>query len=151
MRRSAITGSRFGSNLTKKMPHGCAGDSGRRRLCQSAAAADREPDCPAQGREAALGGLARSANSWSGGSMGTSGFRPKAPSMRFWIVTAWSSAAAGRATARAARHCPRAPRPMICGAPTSRASSSSATDGTAIRRETRSLREAGLARMRTGG
>ena len=47
-------------------------------------------------------GLARSASSWSGGSMGTSGFRPKAPSMRFSTVTVWSSAAAGRATAGAA-------------------------------------------------
>ncbi len=44
---------------------------------------------------------ARSSSSWSDGSMGTSEFRPKAPSMRFSIVTAWSSAAAGRATARA--------------------------------------------------
>ena len=35
---------------------------------------------------------------WCGGSMAISGFRPKAPSMRFSIVTAWSSAAAGRAT-----------------------------------------------------
>jgi Integrase core domain len=47
---------------------------------------------------------------------------------------AWSSAAAGRATARAARRCPRAPGAMICGAPTSRASSGSATDGIVTRR-----------------
>ena len=39
----------------------------------------------------------------------------------------------GRATARAARRCRRALPPMICGAPTSRASSSSAMGGTAIR------------------
>jgi transposase InsO family protein len=32
--------------------------------------------------------------------------------MRFSIATAWSSAAAGRATARAARRCPQAPPPM---------------------------------------
>ena len=32
MRRSATTGSFFGSNLTKKMPQGCFGESGRRRL-----------------------------------------------------------------------------------------------------------------------
>jgi transposase len=44
-----------------------------------------------------------------------------------------SSAPAGRATARAARRCPRAPAPTICGAPTSRASSSLAMGGTAIR------------------
>jgi transposase len=69
----------------------------------------------------------------SGGSMGTSEFRRKAPSMPFSTVMAWSGAAAGRVTARAARHCPRAPHPMSCGAPTSRASSSSATDATAIR------------------
>ena len=62
-----------------------------------------------------------------------SGFRPRAPSMRFSTATAWSSAAAGRAIARAARRFPRVPRPMICGAPTSRASSSSAMDATAIR------------------
>ena len=83
--------------------------------------------------EKPTGGLARSASSWSDGSMGMSGFRPKAPSMRFSIVTAWSSAAAGRATARAARRCPRAMTPMICGAPTSRASSSSAMAGTVTR------------------
>ena len=41
--------------------------------------------------------------------------------------------AARRATARAARRCRRAPPPTICGAPTSRASSSSATGATAIR------------------
>ena len=34
---------------------------------------------------------------------------------------------------RARGRCPRVPELMICGAPTSRASSSSATDGTAIR------------------
>jgi len=38
-----------------------------------------------------------------------------------------------RATARAARRCPKGPPLMSCGAPTSRASSSSATAGTAIR------------------
>src|SRR5215813_5012485 len=38
-----------------------------------------------------------------------------------------------RHRARAARRCPRALRPMICGAPTSRASSSSAMAATAIR------------------
>src|SRR6195256_4474059 len=60
-----------------------------------------------------------------------SAYRPRAPSMRFSIATAWSSVAAGRATARAARRCPRAPCPMTCGAPTSKASPSSATGGTA--------------------
>ena len=78
-------------------------------------------------------GRARSANCWSGGSMATSRFPPKAPSMRFSIAMAWSGAAAGRATARAARRCQRALNPMICGAPTSRASSSSAMAATAIR------------------
>ena len=39
----------------------------------------------------------------------------------------------GPRPARAARRCPRAPRPMSCGAPTSRESSSSAMAGTAIR------------------
>ena len=47
------------------------------------------------------------------------------------IATAWSSVAAGRATARAARRCPRAPCPMTCGAPTSKAEVQSATGGTA--------------------
>jgi hypothetical protein len=37
--------------------------------------------------------------------------------MRCSIATAWSSAAAGRATVRAARRCRRAPRPTIRGAP----------------------------------
>jgi transposase len=45
----------------------------------------------------------------------------------------WSNAQAGRATARAARRCPKAPYPMIYGVLTSRASSSSATGGTVIR------------------
>ena len=39
-------------------------------------------------------------------------------------------AEAGRAIARAARRCRKAPPPMICGAPTSRESSSSAMAGT---------------------
>ena len=69
---------------------------------------------------------------WSGGSTAMSGFRPKAPSTRFSTVTAWSSAQAGRATARAARRCPRAPHLMSCGAPTSRASSNLAMAATAI-------------------
>ena len=38
----------------------------------------------------------RSAISWRDGSMATSESRPRAPSMRFLIVTAWSSAPAGR-------------------------------------------------------
>ena len=42
-------------------------------------------------------------------------------------------APAGRGTAPLARRCRRAPRPTTSGAPTSRASSSSATAGTAIR------------------
>ena len=46
-----------------------------------------------------------------GGSTATSGFRPGAPSMPCSIATAWSSAAAGRATGRAARRCPRAQPP----------------------------------------
>ena len=48
-------------------------------------------------------------------------------------ATAWSSAAAGRATARAARRCRKVRFPMICGAPTSKASSSSAMANTVIR------------------
>jgi hypothetical protein len=43
------------------------------------------------------------------------------------------SAAAGRATVRTARRCRRAHYPMSCGAPTSRASSSSAMADTVIR------------------
>jgi transposase len=58
---------------------------------------------------------------------------PRAPSMRFSTVTAWSSAPVGHATAHRARRYPRAQSPMTCGAPTSRASSSSATGDTAIR------------------
>ncbi len=59
-------------------------------------------------------------------------FRPNAPSMRSSTVKAWLSAAAGCAIARAARRCRRARFPMICGAPTSRESSSSAMDITVI-------------------
>ena len=95
--------------------------------------ADREPDRPAEGARSRIGAPARSASSWSGGWTATSGSRPRARSMRFSTATAWSSVAAGRATVRAARRCPRALRPTICGAPTSRASSSSATDATATR------------------
>ncbi len=62
-----------------------------------------------------------------------SGFRPRAPSMRSSIAIAWSSAAAGRAIARAARRYRRAPAPMICGVPTSRASSNSAMGDTVTR------------------
>ena len=69
----------------------------------------------------------------AGGLTAMSGFQPRARSMPFSIATAWSSVAAGRATARAARRCPRVPRPTICGAPTSRVSSSSATGATATR------------------
>jgi transposase len=65
---------------------------------------------------------------------GISECRPRAPSMRCSIVTAWSGAAAGRAIVRAARRCRRAPRPTSCGAPTSRASSSSATAAAAVPR-----------------
>ena len=61
-----------------------------------------------------------------------SGFLPKAPSMRCSTVTAWSSAQAAHATARAARRYRRERRPMICGAPTSRASSSLAMAGIAF-------------------
>ncbi|MEA2903082.1 MAG: hypothetical protein QOI12_469 [Alphaproteobacteria bacterium] len=59
-------------------------------------------------------------------------FPPGAPSMRSSIATAWSNASADRATAPAERRCRRAPRPTSCGAPTSRASSSSATGATVI-------------------
>jgi hypothetical protein len=45
---------------------------------------------------------ARSASSWCGGATVTSRYRPKALSMRFSTATAWSSGAAGCATA--ARH-----------------------------------------------
>ena len=60
-------------------------------------------------------GARKSASCWCAGSMATSKFQPKAPSMRCSTVTAWSSAAAGRAIARAARRCRRAPCPMSCG------------------------------------
>jgi transposase len=57
----------------------------------------------------------------------------KSTILRCSTVTAWSSAAAGRATARAARRYRRAHGPMICGAPTSRASSSWAMADIVIR------------------
>src|ERR1700739_755525 len=85
-----------------------------------------DSDRPAEEREAATGAHARSANCWCAGSTATSRFPPKAPFTRCSIATAWSSAAAGRATARAARRCRRARCPTICGVPTSRASSNSA-------------------------
>jgi hypothetical protein len=44
-----------------------------------------------------------------------------------------SGTAAGRTIVRAARRSPDAPHPMICGVPTSKVSSSSATGATAIR------------------
>ena len=76
-------------------------------------------------------GRARFASFWSGGSTAISGFPPKAPSTRCSIATAWSGAAAGRATARAARRSRKALFRMNSGAPTSRASSSSAMGNTA--------------------
>jgi len=59
---------------------------------------------------------ARSGSFWCAAWSAMSGFPPRAPSMRFSIAMAWSSGAAGRATARAARRYPTVPRPMICGA-----------------------------------
>jgi hypothetical protein len=52
---------------------------------------------------------------------------------------AWSSAEAGRAIARGARRYRRERFPTICGAPTSRASSSSAMGGTSRPRMLRTL------------
>jgi len=49
------------------------------------------------------GARVRSGCFWCGGSMATSAFRPKALFMRFSIITAWSSAVAGYATAHAVR------------------------------------------------
>jgi transposase-like protein len=61
-------------------------------LRQPAAAAGRGADCPAEGRE----GAQKIRELLADGSMATSESRPRAPSMRFLIVTAWSSAPAGR-------------------------------------------------------
>ena len=58
--------------------------------------------------------------------------RPKAPSMPSSIVTASLNAWANGAPAQQARRSQRPWRPMICGAPTSRASSSLETAATAI-------------------
>ena len=93
----------------------------------------REPDRPPQAREAALGRPQDPRAPGPPARTAMSACRPRAPSMPSSIATAWSSAAAGRAIARAARRCPKALRPTICGAPTSRASSSSATAATATR------------------
>jgi transposase len=76
---------------------------------------------------------ARSGNCWSDGWTAISGFRPRVPSMRCSTAMTWSSAPAGRATARAARRSPRAQDPTSCGAPTSRASSSWAMADIVIR------------------
>ena len=51
MRRSATTGSFFGSNLTKKMPQGWFGESGRRRLISWILAAFFGVDPELVGRE----------------------------------------------------------------------------------------------------
>ena len=60
--------------------------------------------------------------------------RRSAPCMRCWTGMAWSTGggAAGRAADRAPR-CRARPSRMRCGAPTTRASSCSATGATAIR------------------
>src|SRR6266542_6378769 len=50
-----------------------------------------------------------------------------------WTAMAWSSGAAGRAIVRAARRCPEGLPRTTCGAPTSRAGSSSVTGATATR------------------
>jgi transposase len=56
----------------------------------------------------------------------------KARSMPCSTGAAWSSSQAGRGGGRSARRCHRARAQTSCGAPTSRASSSSATANTAI-------------------
>ena len=103
-------------------------------LRQPAAGPDREPDRRASSGRSRIGARARSASSWSGGWTAMSASRPRAPSTPFSTATAWSSARGARATApRGTPLSEPAPRPTICGAPTSRASSSSATARTATR------------------
>ena len=103
------------------------------RYANQLPAADREPDCPPQGREAALGRAqdpraagpaARRRCPGSRQEHHPCGARPPRPGQ-----------ARRRAAPPRARHAAvaRALRPMICGAPTSRASSSSAMAATAIR------------------
>ena len=58
---------------------------------------------------------------------------PAARCMRFSIATAWSSVGWGGVTGRKERHFLFPASPMICGAPTTRASSCSPTGDTAIR------------------
>jgi transposase-like protein len=77
-----------------------------------------------------IGARARSASSSSAGSPATCGCRPGAPSMRCSTATAWSAGPAGGAIAPKARRCRSRPRPTICGAPTSKGNSSSATAAT---------------------
>ena len=78
-----------------------------------------------------IGAPARSGSCWSAGSPATCASRPRARSMRCSIAMAWSS---GRQRRRhKAEGTPLSPGrrcPTICGAPTSRASSSSATAAT---------------------
>ncbi len=85
-------------------------------------------------REAALGRAQDPRAPGPAARPATSASRPRAPSTPSSTATAWSS---GIGRPRNARHrhaaVARASRPTICGAPTSRASSSSATATTATR------------------
>ena len=102
-------------------------------LCQPAAGADREPDRRAQAREAALG------RPQDPRAAGPAARRRRAPSGQEHHPCRARPPRPGQARARPAqrappaRRCPQAPLPTTCGAPTSRASSSSATAATAIR------------------
>ena len=94
---------------------------------------DREPDCPPQAREAALG------RAQDPRAPGQAACRRRPRSGQEHHPCRSRSPRPGQARRQAAqpraaaRRCRRAPRPTICGAPTSRASSSSATAATAIR------------------
>ena len=83
-------------------------------------------------REKPHGAPAKSANFWCASSTVIFVFPPRARSTRFYAATIWSSPWAARAVAPRGRPCPKPAPPTRFGAPTSRASSSSAMDAIAI-------------------
>ena len=75
---------------------------------------------------------ARSASCCCAGSTATFACQPRARSMQFCAGMVSSNRSIRLVGTPPARRCRKGSRPMICGAPTSRASSSSAMGGTAI-------------------
>src|SRR6516162_10782883 len=107
------------------------GHDGRRGSPISCRPSSRRASSPSSARNG-TGAPGRSASSYFAGCPVTSACPPTAPSMPFSNATASSARPAVRAAGRPERRCQTDLAPTPCGVPTSRASSSSATDAIAI-------------------